>query len=119
MDKKTLKAVPDSPETTEPSLFDQVMESAIASETDPEREVMSRINDGLRRVIVAVGKWRSAGEVAITIKVLPDAAGNRVQFQVDTKSKVPTPPARTVVFYTDEGGGLHDDNPKQGKLFDK
>lgn len=118
MDNKKLKAVPNAPETLEPSLFDQVLDGAIRSESDPEREVMSRINANLRAVIMAVGKWRAAGEVSITIKVLPDAAGNRVQFQVDTKSKVPTPPARTVVLYTDEDGGLHDDNPRQGNLFD-
>jgi porphobilinogen deaminase len=121
MEKKAnLKAVDTSaPEEAEISLLDQVFEGASRAETNPEREILSRINANLRAVVKAVGKWKADGEVTIQIKVQHDDANGRVRFQVDTRAKVPTPSPRTVVMYADETGSLHEENPRQCKMFDK
>jgi hypothetical protein len=73
----------------------------------------------LAEVVEAVAHHGKAGTVTIKVKVEPAGSSSRtVVTSVDVKANTPEPAAEQSIFYVGEGGGLHRDDPYQGRLLD-
>ena len=73
------------------------------------------INDELTEVIKAVRNTESPGEVRVTLKINP-GNGNELYLTADVRTKIPKKKSAASMFYADDEGGLHRDDPNQMNL---
>lgn len=73
----------------------------------------------LTELIKAVRETNRPGSITVTLKISPDrgSGGERVMVAGAVATKKPAFEPRTSIFFLDEDGGLHRDDPKQHDLF--
>lgn len=91
--------------------------AVILVQTDKGR-VNERASTELAELLKAVKATGKAGSLQITFKVTPDKGsdGDRVVIAANVVSKKPAFDPRTSIFFVDDDGGLHRDDPKQHTL---
>jgi hypothetical protein len=77
--------------------------------------LFNQLNEQLQDLVVAVTDHRKAGEITLTLKILPN--GDRaVSVTGAIKSKVPEAAKGMTIFYADGGGNLLRRDPRQQEL---
>lgn len=91
--------------------------------TDIMREIrrgrgVELATDMLAEVVRAVRETNKKGSITIDINVAPDESGdNQMTVTMACKSKVPRPSIPDAIFYADEEGALHRNDPGQTEMF--
>jgi hypothetical protein len=77
------------------------------------------LTDQLAKVTQAVRDTGKAGSVTLTLAIAPLKDATDILVVTDTvKGKVPELPRPKAVYFPDDHGGLHRDNPRQPGLFE-
>lgn len=72
----------------------------------------------LSEVVRAVDETGKAGSLTLVIKVKPDkGGGNGKGISVEVKAKKPEPEIPEAIFFSDEDGDLHRNDPMQAEMF--
>lgn len=77
-------------------------------------EVLAQLTTELCDLIKAVTKTNKVGTLTLRLKVKPD--GRKVEVTADVSSKQPRPATGTSLFFADDDGNLHREDPKQPAL---
>lgn len=74
----------------------------------------------LREATAAVKDLGKAAEVNIRLRIEPVKNNNSVvQIAARATAKVPQPPTVSKIFFADDEGGLHRNDPNQGSLYEE
>jgi hypothetical protein len=77
----------------------------------------AELSDVLREVVAAVQDHGKAGSLTLTIDVKPGAKGTRTLVVSDSiKTKIPQGERPSALFFADDAGNLHRDDPTQPEL---
>jgi hypothetical protein len=76
----------------------------------------SELSEELATLIAAVQEHEKAGSLTLKISVAPASDGRMVVVTDDVTSKIPQADRGASLFFTDEAGGLHREDPMQMKL---
>lgn len=76
------------------------------------------LSDLLADLGAAVTEHEAGGQITLTVKMrpMPHADKSVVQVFTDVKHSLPTPARAAGMFFTDDHGNLHRDNPRQTQL---
>lgn len=79
----------------------------------------AELTEALAAVTNAVRDTAKAGSVTLTLSIAPLKDATDILVVTDVvKSKVPELPRPKAVYFPDDAGGLHRDNPRQPGLFE-
>ena len=73
-----------------------------------------RLSSQLAEIVEAVTATGKNGKLVLAITVARD--GKMIRVVADSKTTVPRESIEATSFFSDERGGLHRENPRQGKL---
>ncbi|MFJ8966084.1 hypothetical protein ACIRG5_42510 [Lentzea sp. NPDC102401] len=75
----------------------------------------------LTELLKAVRETNKPGSITITLKITPDkgSGGERVVVAGSVTTKKPAFDPRTSIFFLDEDGGMHRNDPRQHELFEQ
>lgn len=74
----------------------------------------ARLTRDLAEIVEAVNKTGKAGKLTLTVNVGRD--GKMIRVAAVSKATVPKDSVEATAFFADERGGLHRENPRQGKI---
>ena len=77
-------------------------------------DVERRLTNDLAELVRAVEETGDKGKLTLTLDVSKGA--KLVSVSAKVESKLPRSPLENTSFFTDERGGLHVENPRQGKI---
>jgi len=79
--------------------------------------VLAEIGQNLKEVCTAVQNTGKLGALTITLKIKPlENSDGAVTIDVGLTTKMPKPTLGVSIFYVDDDGSLHRDDPKQMSL---
>ncbi|WP_367128283.1 hypothetical protein [Saccharothrix sp. HUAS TT1] len=92
--------------------------AALLVQADKGR-VHERASEQLTALLKAVRATGKGGSLTVKFDIKPDKGsdGERVTVAGSVAAKVPAPDAKTSIFFVDEDGGLHRNDPHQQSLF--
>lgn len=74
----------------------------------------ARLTRDLAEIVEAVNTTGKAGKLTLTVTVGKD--GKMIRLAASSKTTIPKAAVEATAFYSDERGGLHRENPRQGKF---
>lgn len=81
---------------------------------------LHKAGEKLNELVLAVKETGHKGSITLTINVSPDKNdANVVEVQPVMKYKIPEKGFTPGIFFADDKGALHKEDPKQAKLFDE
>ena len=76
---------------------------------------LTETEDALREVVAQAMKTGKPGKLTLTLLVSP-ADNETVVIKDNIESKIPKPEKNGCIYFPDDDGELHRDNPKQGEF---
>jgi hypothetical protein len=80
-------------------------------------QVVQIATDKLAEVVRAVDRTGGVGTLTITLKIKPSKhGGNEKTIEAHVSAKAPVDPVAPAVFFSDDEGDLHRNDPKQSEM---
>lgn len=81
--------------------------------------VHDKASEIMREAVAAVKELGKPAKVSIEFTITPVKNNSRVvQIEAKPSAKIPEPPRAPSIFFADDEGGLHRNDPTQGELWD-
>lgn len=78
-----------------------------------------KASEELRAAVAAVKELGKPAEMTVKLKITPVKNNSSVvQIEAATAVKIPKPPVKPAIFFADDEGGLHRNDPTQRSLYD-
>lgn len=78
-----------------------------------------KASEELREAVAAVKELGKPAEMVIKLKITPVKNNSSVvQIEAQTAAKIPKPPVKPAIFFADDEGGLHRNDPTQRSMFE-